>query len=288
MSYDQLTPEERYVIYRLKLYGLSYREIERRLSRHHNTISREVIRNGPKFPGWVYRNDFAQEKAVARRHQARHYRRQCQARLVEYVKPKLNADWSPEEISGRLKVDFPADDEMRVSTEAVYRWVYRDATTGGMLYAHLRRTHKKRKKQRHYGSHAGLILGRVSIHERPTIVDSRRRFGDWEGDTVIGTQRGDALVSHVERKSRYLIARKLVDRTAQTFAHACVNAFRRIPKRFRKTLTLDNGKEGARFQLIETKTGITVYFADPMPPGNGEPTKTPMDYSDNTSLKDRI
>ncbi|MGH8672025.1 MAG: IS30 family transposase [Burkholderiales bacterium] len=263
MSSNQLTLKERYVIYHLKLYGLSYREIGRRLGRHHSTISREVLRNGPKFPGWVYRDDMALERAVERRGRARHHRKYDHPPLVTYVERKLAADWSPEEISGRLQIDYPDDEEMRLSTEAIYRWIYRDATQGGVLYGHLRRLHKKRHKQRHYGSLRGLIPGRVSIHERPAIVRSRRRFGDWEGDSVIGTHKGGALASHVERNSRYLVAAKLIDRTAQTFTQTCVNAFRRVPKVLRKTLTLDNGKEFSRFQQIENQTGIDIYFADP-------------------------
>ena len=264
MSYIQLTPKERYVIHHLKLYGLSYREIGRRLGRHHSTISREVLRNGPTFPGWVYRDDMAQESTVARRSQVRHNRKYDHLPLLTYVERKLAADWSPEEISGRLKLDYPDDDEMRVSPEAVYQWVYRDAMSGGTLYGHLRRMHQKRRKQRHYGSLRSLIPGRASIHERPTMVDSRKRFGDWEGDSVIGSaQERNALTSQVERKSRYLIVKKLTDRTAQTFAQKVTQAFKRIPKQFRKTLTLDNGKEGSRFHEIEDRTGILVYFADP-------------------------
>ena len=107
MSYAQLTPEERYVIYHLKLYGLSYREIGRRLERHHSTISREVMRNGPKYPGWVYRNDVAQEKALERRCRARHNRKYDHTPLVTYVERKLAADWSPQEISVRLTLAYP-------------------------------------------------------------------------------------------------------------------------------------------------------------------------------------
>jgi transposase, IS30 family len=263
MSYAQLTPEERYVIYHLKLHGLSYREIGRRLNRHHATISREVERNGPGDPDEVYWHEAAQERALQRRCRARHNRKYDHAPLVTYVERRLAADWSPQEISGRLQIEYAHDEAMRLSTEAIYQWIYRDAAQGGVLYGHLRRMHNKRRKQRHYGSLRGLMTGRVSIHERPAIVERRLRFGDWEGDSVIGTHQGGAIASHVERKSRYLIAAKLIDRTAHTLTQTCVNVFKRIPKALRKTLTLDNGKEFSYFQQIEQQTGIDIYFADP-------------------------
>ena len=104
-------------------------------------------------------------------------------RLYQYVCCRIRQDWSPEQISHRLANDYPDDSTMRMSTEGIYRWVYEDTVAGGELYKHLRRCYKKRKKQRKYGSLRGLIPNRVSIHERPEIVDLRHRVGDWEGDT---------------------------------------------------------------------------------------------------------
>ena len=101
---------------------------------------------------------------------------------MHYVQCKLSDDWSPEEIACRLIVDYPNSEVMRISLETIYQWIYADAVNGGDLYTHLRRCHKKRRKQRRYGSLRGLIPGRVSISERPQAVDHRARFGDWEGD----------------------------------------------------------------------------------------------------------
>jgi IS30 family transposase len=263
MPYVQLTSEERYVIYHLKLFGLSLREIGRRLNRHHTTISREIRRNGPDVPTWVYWHEGAHQRALQRRRQPRHCRRHAYEPLVCYVEQHLRADWSPEAIVGRLRLDHPEDEEMRVSTETIYRWVYRDASRGGQLFTCLCRQHKKRRRQRRYGTGRGLIPGRTSIDERPDLVARRLRFGDWEGDTVEGAKGSGYITSHVERKSRYLIAAKLVDKTAAVTASAVIAAFRRIPKTLRHTLTLDNGKEFAQFQAIEKSTGLAVYFADP-------------------------
>ena len=263
MSYVQLTSEERYVIYHLKLFKLSLREIARRLGRHHSTISRELKRNGPDVPTWVYWHEAAHGKALKRRKQPRHQRRLSHGPLVEYVQQGLHDDWSPDVISARLKMDHPEDSRMRISIETVYRWVYRDAASGGQLFTFLCRCHKKRRRQHRYGTGRGLIPGRISIDERPDLVATRQRFGDWEGDTVEGTKGSGHITTHVERKSRYLIAARLNNKTAKATARAITGAFKRIPKTLRHTLTLDNGKEFARFKEIEKNTGLVVYFADP-------------------------
>jgi IS30 family transposase len=263
MSYVQLTSEERYVIYHLKLFKLSLREIARRLGRHHSTISRELRRNGPHRPTWVYWHKGAHQNALLRRHVPRHQRRRSHAPLVEYVERGLRAEWSPDVIAARLKREYPDDLRMRLGIETVYRWVYRDAGLGGTLFRCLCRGHQKRRRQRRYGTGRGLIPGRVGIGERPAVVATRQRFGDWEGDTVEGAKGCGHLTTHVERKSRYLVAAKLPDKTAQATAKAVTAAFRRLPKVVQCTLTLDNGKEFARFKDIEKSTGLAIYFADP-------------------------
>ena len=107
---------------------------------------------------------------------------------------------------------------MRVSIETLYRWIYQEAAKGGQLYQCLHRGHKKRRRQHRYGAGRGLIPGRVSIHVRPDIVANRLRYGDWEGDTVEGAKGTAYITTHVERKSRYLIAGKLINKTAAVTA----------------------------------------------------------------------
>lgn len=130
MSYVQLTREERYVIAHLKMFKLSLREIARRLGRHHSTISREIKRNGPEFAHWVYWYDVAHPRAMQRKKRARHHRRRAHVALYEYVTERLRAGWSPECIAGRIELDYPGEHAMRVSAEAIYRWIFRDAQTG--------------------------------------------------------------------------------------------------------------------------------------------------------------
>ena len=262
MPYNHLTEKERYVISHLKSAKFSLREIARRLGRHHTTISREIKRNGPKYPGGVYWYYFINPVVEKRRHKPRCHRRQHYLPLVEYVENKLRLEWPPEVIAQRLRTEFPQDSRMRVSHETIYRWIFLDASQGGDLYRHLRRRHKFRRRQKRYGAGRRFIPGRVGIDERPAIVAERNRFGDWEADLVLGRRGSGAIATHVERKSRYLIASRLPDRRAETFNLDALLTYQGLPEALRQTLTLDNGKEFSRFKELENGTGIKVFFAD--------------------------
>lgn len=110
---------------------------------------------------------------------------------------------------------------------------------------------------------ARLIPGRESIGQRPAVVEARKRFGDWERDTLYGKHTRICLLTQVERKSRYLIAAKVPDRRAHSVAQCKIAQFSALPQRWRRTLTLDNGKEFAAFKQVEQATGLRVFFADP-------------------------
>jgi IS30 family transposase len=264
MSYTHFTEKERYVISHLKLEKFSSREIARRLGRHHTSILREIKRNRPTYADdavyWYY---VTQPVAELRRHKARSHRRQKHLPLVEYVEDKLRLDWPPEAIAARIRIDHPNDEGMRISHETIYRWAYLDASQGGDLHTHLRRRHPRRRRQKRYGSGRRFIPGRVSIDQRPAIVETRVRFGDWEGDTLEGAKGKGALATHVERRSRYLLAVKLADKKASTMNVQSIASFLRLPMSRRKTLTVDNGKEFSQFKELEQETGLKVYFADP-------------------------
>lgn len=264
MSYTHIIENERYVISHLKLAKLSLREIARRLGRHHTSISREINRNCPdNTDDIVYWYSATQRVATERLHKARSYRRQNHRPLVEYVEDKLRLDWPPEAIAARIHIDYPNDERMRISHETIYRWIYLDASQGGDLHSHLRRRHPRRRKQKRYASGRRFIPGRVAIDQRPPIVETRERFGDWEGDTLEGAKGKGALATHVERRSRYLIAAKLVDKKAATMNAQSISSFLKLPISRRKTLTVDNGKEFSQFKELEQKTRLKVYFADP-------------------------
>ncbi len=262
MSYQHLSEKERYVISHLQ-YDYSIREIARRLDRNHSTISREFKRAKARHPWTTYHYSWTQPLALESNQQPRHFRRQNNQRLVAYVASKLSQEWSPEEIANRIRIDYPKDDRMRISHETIYRWLYLESSVDGTLYKQLRRKHKKRRKQRRYGAGRRFRAGRVSIDQRPKVVATRQRFGDWEGDTIQGKLGTGCVATMVERKSRYLVAAKLEDKKAATLTEKCIKAFGPIPRRMRQTLTLDNGSEFANFKELEKRTRLTVYFADP-------------------------
>lgn len=264
MSYTHIIERERYVISHMYMAGFSLRAIGRRLGRDHTSIMREIKRNRPTYADdAVYWYFATQPISEQRRHKARSYRRQNYRPLVEYIEDKLRLDWPPEAIAARIRIDYPNDERMRISHETIYRWIYLDASQGGDLHNHLRRRHPRRRRQKRYGSGRRFIPGRVSIDQRPAAVETRERLGDWEGDTLEGAKGKGALATHVERKSRYLIAAKLFDKKAATMNAQSITVFQKLPRRMRQTLTVDNGKEFSQFKELETKTGLQVYFADP-------------------------
>ena len=262
MSYEHVSEQERYVIGHMRMAGFTLRAIGERIGRHHTTVSRELRRNAPDYGG-PYWYDNAHPQALERRRKTRHYRRQSRSELVGYVERKVQRGWSPEQVAGRLPVEFPDDPRMRISAETVYAWVYLDAREGGTLYRQLRRHHKRRRRQVRYGMGRRFREQRPRITERPASVEERSRWGDWEGDTVSGRVGTTALVTHVERRSRYLLAAKVPDKKAATFTTCSSDLLGAVPAALRRTLTLDNGSEGAGYRDIEHRTGVTIYFAQP-------------------------
>ncbi len=265
MSYIHLTEKDRYVISHLYSSGISLREIGRRLDRHHTTISRELKKAKSRHPYTIYWYDWTHTLALERRSHARHFRRQKNKRLVRYVEARLKKQWSPDEISQRIRIDYPNEKTMRISHETIYHWVYLDAKTGGKLYLNLRRHRKKRRKQKRYGT-GRRFADRKCITTRPSIVESLQRFGDWEGDTIEGKKSSGHIVTLVERKSRYLVASKMENKKAKTLTDKSSKAFIFIPRKMRKTLTVDNGSEFAQFKKFEQNTGLDIYFAKPYSP----------------------
>lgn len=185
MSYKHLKREERYVIFHLVLFGMSFREIARRLNRSTSTVTREFKGNRGDFGYWYEDAQQKSEERASASHRGRHRRPDL---VFRYVEAGLCEGWSPEMISARLKVEFPREMTLKASHEAIYQWVYQDAKTGGELYRCLRRQHARRRKQRRR-LRVSDIPGRLSIENRPVAVNSRRRFGDWESDTLQGASR---------------------------------------------------------------------------------------------------
>lgn len=262
MPYHHLTSEERYCIAHMHSAKYSFHKIAKLTKRSVGTISREIKRN-TSVTG-IYWYDSAQKISNKRKQQPRCEKRRSYAPLYELVIENLRKGFSPEIISGRLKRET-RHQQMRVSPETIYQWVYADARKGGDLYESLVRHHKKRRQQRR-SERVRLFEGRVSIDERPQIVTNKARFGDWESDSMEGGKSKGGLATHVERKSRYLVAGKLKDKRSETFMNVSNLLFSNIAGTLVKTFTVDNGSEFAYFKKLEVGTKSKVYFADPYSP----------------------
>ena len=261
MPYTHLSPFERVEIQSMRT-RMSIRKIAEALGRSPSTISRELRRNG------LHRGRYRALNAqyAYRERRKRSVRRrilETKGRVHRYVTQKLSADFSPEQIAGTLRRDYPRDHTMRVSHETIYTFVYAEKRNGGSLFQHLRQAHRRRRRRGNRNGRRGLFPGRVGIETRPKIVDKRKRTGDWEADLVLGRQRGPAILTLVERKHGYTIARKVANRRAHTVGRAIIEAFRKIPRRFIKTITFDNGKEFAHFRELEAALDTNTYFAHP-------------------------
>jgi IS30 family transposase len=264
MSHQQLTITEREVIAEMKFAGHKNCEIAAKLSRSPSTISRELKRNLNSRQ--KYSASQADRKSKRRRKESKlPWKLHC-GPLREFVIDKLRKDWSPEQIAGQLPKLFPSDKKMRVSIESIYVWVRGNKSIGGTLYKHLRRSGKKRRKRYGSGGVRGQIANRKSIDQRPVSANNRSRFGHWESDTVEGKKGTGYLVTHVERKTGFLIASYLPDKKSETLNAESVQAFSTIPSELTRTLTTDNGKEFAGHESLEKSLACSIYFADPYSP----------------------
>ena len=251
-GYTQLTHEERYQIYVLKKAGKSQTEIAELLERDKSTISRELRRNrGLKG----YRPRQAHNLALGRRYNKANPRIGDQT--WELVEGLIRQEWSPEQIVGRVKME----QGVLISHEWIYQYVYADKQSGGDLYRSLRCQKVRRKR---YGTYnrRGKIPNQVSIDERPAIVDAKRRFGDWEGDTVIGKHHRGALVTLVERKSLYTVIGSVIQKTAEAVRDAVVEGLTPYMD-WVYTITYDNGREFADHEGMASDLDARIYFAHP-------------------------
>jgi IS30 family transposase len=250
--YTQLTREQRYQIYALMKAGLSQTAIARIIGVHKSTISREMRR----YRGLRgYRPKQAQRFAEIRRAKAVTTRIFPETWIL--VEHFLREEWSPEQISGWLAKEC----RIKVSHESIYQFILKNKRQGGNLHLHLR---CKRQRRKRYGStnSRGQLVNRVSIDERPAIVETRSRIGDWELDTIIGKGHKQALVSLTERKSRLTLLSKVKHKSADLVARSIQNLLEPIASKV-LTLTSDNGKEFARHQEISTALQANFYFAHP-------------------------
>ena len=252
MSYTQLTREQRYQIYALMKAGHNQSQIAVVVGCHKSTISRELRRNrGLKG----YRPYQADELAYDR--QCAAYRARITWQTWQQVEQLLRQDWSPEQITGRLKLE----QQPTVSHECIYLYVYAEKRHGGTLHRHLRSQKKQRKRYSGY-IRRGQIPNRTSIDKRPQIVASKSRFGDWEADTIVGARHKGGILSVVERKSKLTRLRKLATKGAAEMKDNAIGLLAPLAARVH-TITVDNGKEFCEHELIAAGLQARLYFAHP-------------------------
>ena len=254
MNYTHLTEEERYQIHEWLGAGVSQAAMAQQLGRSASCICRELQRNRGQRG---YRPRQAQEKALTRRQSCTNGRR-IDAEVWTRVEDRLRLDHSPEQIARALSIEALG----QVSHERIYQRVYADKAAGGDLHTHLRCQKKRRKR---YGSgeqRRGQIPNRRGIEKRPLVVETRQRVGDWEADTVLGTQASVALVTLTERKTRTTLVAKVNARTADQVAAAIITLLTPF-KAFVHTITFDNGKEFTGHEAIAKALSADCYFADP-------------------------
>ncbi len=252
MAYKQLTQEQRYHLYEMIQIKLPQKDIAQIINVSESTISRELKRNVGKRGQYL---KSAHQLALTRRKdKAKPRFTETDWQLVEsYIKRQT----SPEQISLRLKYKK----RLSISPEWIYQYIHEDKQRGGDLYTHLRCKKKNRKK---YGGTRKInnIRNRVSIEERPKIVESRRRYGDWEVDTVIGRQGGKVLVTLVERKSKLSLMALSVNKTAKAVKDTLIALLKSLSS-YVHTLTYDNGPEFAQHEMIDKELKSQGYFAHP-------------------------
>jgi IS30 family transposase len=261
-----LTLAEREEISRGLCCGRSLRSIARRLERAPSTISREVARH-PGRRG--YRANHAEYEASLSALRPKPCRLALNGKLRMLVASKLALEWSPEQISGWLKAQYPDDASMQVSHETIYKSLFVQAR--GVLKKELIKHLRTRRRMRH--SHKkgvaeelrGKIPGTISVRERPAEAEDRAIPGHWEGDLLCGSKKSQ-IITLVERHSRFTTLIKVPDNTTASVVSALTRHVHRLPKSLRRSLTWDRGKEMSKHASFSVDTDVKVYFCDPHSP----------------------
>lgn len=256
MAYRQLTEGDRYMLSALRKQGFSMSAIAEHLGCHRSTVWRELERNSCNTDG-AYRPSKAQSRTNTRRSLSRR-NRQFSQQEYQLVSDLLREEWSPEQVSGRLR----DEGRLSISHETIYRYVWQDKREGGTLHEHLRGACKQRRKRYRSKDNRGRLVGKRHISERPWAIELRETIGHWEIDTVMGHGDKHCIVTLVERKTGYVLIGKLKARTAQELKTRTLKLMARHAAPF-ETITADNGTEFHDYDLIEAASGVRFYFATP-------------------------
>lgn len=254
MHYKHLTLKERYQISAYKKVGYTQSQIAQALQVNVSTISRELSRN--TLMGYYHPE--AAERLCYQRHKHKIKSIKMTPVIKQYIKDKLKCDWAPEQIAGVMQKEKC---ENAVSYESIYRYIYENKAHGGKLYQHLRHKNKKYHKRGNEYNTRGLLKNRISISQKPKIVEKKTRVGDWEIDTMIGANHQGALVTIVDRCSKFALIKHVPSKHANIITHAVIEMMLPIRK-ITHTITSDNGKEFAYHQHIAKELQTQFYFAN--------------------------
>ena len=261
-----LTLAERENISRGIACGSSIREIAKGLQRAVSTVSREVARHGGRP---LYRATDADQQAWDSALRPKRCLLALHVKLQEIVAGKLMLDWSPEQVCGWLKSEYPEDESMRVSHETIYRSLFIQArgVLKKELIQHLRfkRRIRRSRHARDSGHHKGQIVDAISIRERPAEIEDRAIPGHWEGDLIGGTKNSH-IATLVERHSRFVMLIKVPSKDTATVVAALTQHVGKLPAALRRSLTWDRGLEMAQHKSFTVDTEVKVYFCDPQSP----------------------
>lgn len=259
-KFTHLTLEKREQIRILRLQKLSSSTIARIIGRAKSTVTEEVKRH-------CHHNGYEPVRAHGHARVVRMRPRKPQKMNVpaieQFVKEGLLKSWSPEQIAGRIRVEFPRSPAMRISRQCIYDWLERDKKSAGTWYKRLRINNRKRKRPRVKAARHVNIANRKGIEERPQSVDTRRFCGDWEADTVEGALNRGRIATLVERKTLFTIIAKMETRHAYCFNAALLERLEQDASLPIRTITADNGAEFARHKELEEALAAKVYFAKP-------------------------
>lgn len=246
------------------LKGFSLRDIAKIIGRDVSVVSREIGRHKPQFS--PYSAELAQRAAKRKAHFTNKKKLDKCELLKEYVEEKIEHDLSPEQIAGRLKNHPP--DELKASQykticmEVIYQHIYQNEDKP-FLYKHLRRHQSRRQKRGKRKERTLIIPDRTSIKERPKVIETKKRYGDFESDTLCGQQGHEAVSVAYERKSMAAFLEKLATKEAEETAQAISRTIENLPDDFAKSFTLDNGTENFKHTEIKNNYQIETYFCDP-------------------------
>lgn len=251
-----LTLEQRYKIELGLQLGKSQNVISQELGRSRSVISREIKRNRDGRSG-KYRADLASRKAN-RRHKEKRKREDLSLEIVSKIQQGLSMEHSPEQIVGKAKLEG----EKMVSPETIYKYIWKDKKQGGRWHAYLRHKGKKYQSRKNTKDRRGVIADRVSIEQRPLIVEKKERFGDLEIDLIIGKQHQEALLTINDRATGMLFMDKVANKSAATIKAKTIELLADWQPLI-QTITSDNGKEFAQHKSIAQALQIDFYFAQP-------------------------